>query len=195
MGYIYNGFLDTSALINGWRKNEKGHNNMSECLKICKKDNIHLWTSSFVIGEAIKRVQEILVSMDECYEEDKIYRPELENSVIDFVEDIIGNGIAITDLQLKDKEYTPKEILYKIANNMEMEDFKKLRNKSPNDILILSTILYQFICFEGPSKPFLISSDDDFCKAIHKQGFESYNPIKKSFEDFKKKSKIFKEGI
>ena len=129
------------------------------------------------------------------YEEDKIYRPELENSVIDFVEDIIGNGIAITDLQLKDKEYTPKEILYKIANNMEMEDFKKLRNKSPNDILILSTILYQFICFEGPSKPFLISSDDDFCKAIHKQGFESYNPIKKSFEDFKKKSKIFKEGI
>lgn len=131
--------------------------------------------------------------MDECYEQDKIYRPELENSVINFVEDIIGNGIAITDLQLKDKEYTSKEILYEIANQMEMEDLKNLSNKSPNDILILSTILYQFICFEGPSKPFLISSDDDFCKAINKQGFESYNPTKKSFEDFMRKSKIFNE--
>jgi predicted nucleic acid-binding protein len=195
VGYIRSGFLDTSALIKSWRKNEEGHNNISECLKICKKENIHLWTSSLVIGEAIKRVQGILISMDECYEQDKIYRPELENSVMNFVEDIIDNGIAITDLQLKDKEYTPKEILYEIANQMEMEDFKKLSNKSPNDILILSTILYQFICFEGPSKPFLISSDDDFCKAINKQGFETYNPTKKSFEDFMRKSKIFNEGV
>ena len=193
MGYSRSGFLDTSALIKSWRTNEEGHNNIIECLKICKKENIHLWTSSLVIGEAIKRVQEILISMDECYEQDKIYRPELENSVINFVEDIIGNGIAITDLQLKDKEYTPKEILYEIANQMEMEDFKKLSNKNPNDILILSTILYQFIWFEGPSKPFLISSDDDFCKALNKQGFESYNPTKKSFEDFMRKSKIFNE--
>ena len=195
MDYIRSGFLDTSALIKSWRKNEEGHNNIIECLKICKKENIHRWTSSLVIGEAIKRVQEILISMDECYEQDKIYRPELENSVMNFVEDIIDNGIAITELQLKDKEYTPKEILYEIANQMEMEDFKKLSNKSPNDILILSTILYQFICFEGPSKPFLISGDDDFCKAINKQGFETYNPTKKSFEDFMRKSKIFNEGV
>lgn len=195
MGYIRSGFLDTSALIKSWRKNEEGHSNINECLKICKKENIHLWTSSFVIGEAIKRVQEILISFDECYEEDKLYRPELENSVMKFVEDIIDNGIAITDLKLKDKEYTPKEILFEIAKQTDTEAFKKLSKKSPNDILILATILYQFRYFGEPSKPFLISSDDDFCKAINKQGFESYNPTKKSFEDFIKKSKIFKEGI
>ena len=72
MGDIHIGFLDTSALIKSWRKNEKGHNNIIECFKICKKKKIHLWTSSLVIGEAIKRVQEILISFDECYEQDRV---------------------------------------------------------------------------------------------------------------------------
>ena len=63
MGCIRSGFLDTFALIKSWRKNEEGHNNIIECLKICKKENIHLWTSSLVIGEAITRVQEILRSI------------------------------------------------------------------------------------------------------------------------------------
>jgi hypothetical protein len=193
MGYIRIGFLDTSALIKSWRKNEEGHNNIIKCLKFCKKENIHLWTSSFVIGEAIKEVGKILNS-EKHYEQDRLNRLELENSVRDFVDEIIDNFIAVTDLQLKDEELSPKEILCEISKYMEMEDLEKLR-KSPNDILILATILYNFREFAGYSKPFLISSDDDFCKAINKQGFETYNPTKKSFEDFMRESKIFNEGI
>jgi len=194
MGYIHIGFLDTSALIKSWRKNEEGHNNITECLKICKEKKIHLWTSSLVIGEAIKRVGEILISEHRVYAQDKLYRKEVEDSVRDFVDEIIDNGIVVTDLQLKDKKLSPREILCEISKYMEMEDFEKLR-KSPNDILILATILYQFRYFAEPSKPFLISSDKDFCKAINKQGYESYNPTKKNFEDFMRESKKFNEGI
>jgi len=147
-------YLDTSAFVKHYRKEEEGSDKINKLVDSAKEKNEQLMSSFFVVGETIsvfdKWTRYKYISNDECIELIKIFLNEIKQLTDDeiLVLEPVSNSTITLCIDLIIKHH--------LSINDAIHLYTALSNKA---------LIDQFIC-----------SDDLLLKAAKSEGFKGFNP-------------------
>lgn len=163
-------FLDTSAIVAYFIKGERGYNNMRDLIDDPEDEyfnyGITLHISVLSVGETINTLKSRIYDAKTRDRELYVATSYLSSNTFRQLE--IPNTIDKLCLFMSD-----------VTNSI-----KKWARKSPVDAFLAATMETHLKHFSGPSRPFLVSTDIEFCNAIRAKKYLAYNPSEKTFKNF-----------